>query len=194
MENKELILFHETFKRLYPKLFNFSSYYIYERDDAREIVQDVFLKLWEGNYDIADLKEKGGLDSLLFTMVKNKSLDYIKHKKVVLRYNENKRDEFIKSSISEYTLSDESSLNFLIDKDIERAISKAISELPKPIQKAFVMSRYHNLTYKEIASQLDISEKTVEYRISFALKELRVKLSPYCYMMLILSMSKIILD
>jgi len=184
--DKELMVFRDTFDRLYGKLYNFSSYYIDNKEEAKEVVQDVFLKLWEGTYDILALDKEKKLDSLLFTMTKNKCLDILKHRKVEQRFSDDKKDEYIRSSINEHALSDDSSLELLISKDTEQAIKKAIMELPESVRETFIMSRYHGLTYKEIASKQYISEKTVEYRISYALKELRVKLSPYCYMILIL--------
>ncbi len=183
---KELVLFHETFHRLQGKLTNFCFYYLRDKEESKEIVQDVFLKLWEGDYSLENLHKKSEVDSLLFTMTRNKCLDSLRHKKVELKYNEAKREEFLRYSISEYALSDDNSLKFMISKDIEFAINKAIKELPDSIRETFILNRYNQMTYKEIAIHLAISEKTVEYRISCALKELRTKLSPYNYMLLVL--------
>jgi RNA polymerase sigma-70 factor (ECF subfamily) len=89
-------------------------------------------------------------------------------------------------AISEHALNDDNSLEFIISKDIENAINKAIKELPDSIRETFMLNRYNQMTYKEIAVHLSISEKTVEYRISRALKDLRSKLSPYNYMLLVI--------
>lgn len=183
-KKRELVLFHETFQRLHGKLTNFCFYYLRDREESKEIVQEVFLKLWEGDYNLDDLHKKSEVDSLLFTMTRNRCLDSLRHKKVELKYNEAKREEYLKYSISEHALNDDNSLEFLISKDIEHAINRAIKELPDSIRETFMLNRYNQMTYKEIAVHLGISEKTVEYRISCALKELRSKLSPYNYMLL----------
>ncbi len=187
---KEFVVFRDSFDRLYRKLVNYSSFYISDTEDAKEIVQDVFLKFWEGNFDIIEMEKLSTVDSFLFTVTRNKCLDYLKHKKVVLKFQESKKDEIVRSSIHEHSLSDESSLKFLINKDVKLAIKKAINELPESIKQTFVMNRFKDMTYKEIASYLEISEKTVEYRISAALKELRSKLSPYNYMILLIMSGK----
>lgn len=186
INKKELSIFHSVFYRLYGKLINFSDYYLSDREAAKEVVQDVFLKFWEGNYDIVKLECSGELDPLLYKMTKNKCLDLIRHKKVELKYNEHKREEYLRNTIFEHSLNDDSSIEFIISKDVENAINKAIKELPKSIRETFLLNRHKQMTYKEIAKCLSISEKTVEYRISCALKELRVKLSPYNYMLFIL--------
>ncbi|HBZ24744.1 MAG TPA: hypothetical protein DEO54_00710 [Rikenellaceae bacterium] len=185
-KKSELVLFHETFTRLHGKLTNFCFYYLRDREESREIVQDVFLKLWEGDYNIEDLHKKSEIDSLLFTITRNKCLDSLRHKKVELKYNEAKREEYLSYAISEHALNDDNSLEFIISKDIENAINKAIKELPDSIRETFMLNRYNQMTYKEIAVHLSISEKTVEYRISRALKDLRSKLSPYNYMLLVI--------
>ena len=185
-KESELIVFRDTFTRLYGKLYNFSNYYLSNKEEAKEVVQDVFLKLWEGNYDIILLSHDKKVDSVLFTMTRNKCLDIIKHRKVKLKFSENSKDESVRNSINIHSLSNESSLELLISSDTEKAIKKAIMELPESIRDTFIMSRYHGLTYKEIATKQSVSERTVEYRISYALKELRVKLSPYYYVMFIL--------
>ena len=132
------------------------------------------------------------MDSLLFTITRNKWLDSLRHKKVELKYNESKRDEYLRYAISEHALNDDNSLEFIISKDIEHALNKAIKELPESIRETFMLNRYNHMTYKEIAAHLGISEKTVEYRISCALKELRSKLSPYNYMLLVLFSESVI--
>ena len=86
-KDEELMVFRDTFDRLYGKLYNFSSYYIDNKEEAKEVVQDVFLKLWEGTYDILALDKEKKLDSLLFTMTKNKCLDILKHRKVEQRFS-----------------------------------------------------------------------------------------------------------
>ncbi len=185
-KKKELVLFHETFLRLHGKLTNFCFYYLRDKEESKEIVQDIFLKLWEGDYSLEDLHKRSEVDSLLFTMTRNRCLDVLRHKKVELKFNEAKRDEFLRYSISEHALNDDNSLEFIISKDIEHAINKAIKELPDTIRETFMLNRYNQMTYKEIAVHLGISEKTVEYRISCALKELRSKLSPFNYMLLVI--------
>ncbi len=191
-KKRELVLFHETFLRLHGKLTNFCFYYLRDREESKEIVQEVFLKLWEGDYSLENLHRKSEIDSLLFTMTRNRCLDSLRHKKVELKFNEAKRDEFLRYSISEHALNDDNSLEFMISKDIEHAINKAIKELPDTIRETFMLNRYNQMTYKEIATHLSISEKTVEYRISCALKELRTKLSPYNYMLLVILSENVI--
>ncbi len=127
-KKRELVLFHETFLRLHGKLTNFCFYYLRDREESKEIVQEVFLKFWEGDYNIEKLYKKSEIDSLLFTITRNKCLDSLRHKKVEMKYNDAKREEYLRYAISEQTLSDDNSLEFIISKDIEHAINRSIKE------------------------------------------------------------------
>ena len=69
--------------------------------------------------------------------------------------------------------------NFYIEEELIRKIEKSIQDLPENYRQAFEMNRFQDMTYKEIASHLNISSKTVDYRIQQALKILRIKLKDY---------------
>ncbi len=177
--------FKNAFQNLYGKLFNYTLYYLKSEDEARETVQEIFVKVWENGERL--LTED--IDGLLFTMARNRCFDKIKHRRVKRRYEEHESDA--SSSLALCTLRDNSSLDLLVSKDTEKAIRNALNALPKSIRETFLMNRFNNMTYKEIAQNLGISEKTVEYRISCALRELRKKLSPYAFFVLLFYMDGI---
>ena len=77
----------------------------------------------------------------------------------------------------------------LLINELSKHIQKAIDELPPSYKEAFIMHRFRNLSYKEIAEVLDVSPKTVDYRIQQALKILRVKLKDYLPILLSLLMN-----
>lgn len=159
----------------YKPLCYFAQRFVFDLDTAREIVQDVFVRIWEKR---DSLPVEIPLKNYLFTSVRNKCLDYLKHLKI--------ESEFEKMRIKEVQESDTLSLNpvedpldGLVTEELENAIKGAIEDLPDKCREIFELSRYKGLKYREIAVALNISVKTVETQMSRALKSLREKLSNF---------------
>ncbi|MGE4289225.1 MAG: RNA polymerase sigma-70 factor [Salinivirgaceae bacterium] len=160
--------FEDIFKTNYSFLVNVAFGVLKDRDDARDIVQQVFLKLWnlrdEVNFD-------QNMRAYLHRSVINTALNFIdKNKRIV---NEEQSADNIFDSLQVKPNSD-----YLSD-EVELAIKKAIAALPDKCQTVFSLSRFSDLSNKEIAEELNISLKAVEKHISKALRDLRVSLKPY---------------
>ena len=139
--------------------------YINDYEKAEDIVQDVFVKVWQ-NFD--ELKQMDNLKGYLFKAVKNSCLNYLKHAKVKQKFVV--RSEDFNSSL------EKSAEEYKIDEEIHNRIHVAVSKLPDHWRKAFVFSKYDNLKYHEIALEMNISQKTVEKYISKSLHFLRGEL------------------
>lgn len=157
--------FESLFNRYCQPLINFSRRIVYETETAENIVQDVFVKLWENR---KNLKEYTSIKSYLFTITRNESLKYQIHQAVV-----RESEETVKDLHSSVETPDEQ----LIESELESYIHKAIDLLPQKRREIFMMNRFNELTYKEIAEVLNISLKTVETQMGRALKHLRENLS-----------------
>ncbi len=142
---------------------------------SEEVVQETFVKLWENR---KTLNITSSLKSYLFRAVRNSSLNVIKHEKIKDKYK----------SYNEYEIKNHSaSLDEEIDaSELEIKIRKSIDLLPSERKKAFIMSRYEGLKYKEIAEKLNISKKTVENQIGKALKFLKSELAEYMTIIVLL--------
>ena len=155
--------FTETFDRYYPGLCYYADKFIHDTDESRSLVQQVFVDLWVKRHKLAI---EQSLKAYLFTAVKNYSLDYLKHKLVETKYLRETQHEPV-----------------MIDRDlIEEAelnarINSAIEELPEKCREIFILCRFGELRYGEIALKLGISIKTVEMQMGIALKKLRAKLT-----------------
>ena len=163
--------FDIVYKQYYGGLCAFASQFV-SMDEAEEIVQDVMLWLWENRQTIAGEKT---LKSLLFTITKNKCLNSISHQEVRQRVHEKLYEKYI----TQFEDPDFYIFNELLEK-----LDEAMKKLPEDYRRAFEMNRFDDMTYKEIAVQLQISEKTIAYRISQALKILRVELKDYLPLLL----------
>lgn len=161
-------IFDQLFADYYVNLCRFAYTYLRDDDTSEEIVQEVFIALWEQR-ETLDINTS--LRSFLYTSVKNRSLNYIRNSKT-RNYHENEFAMEQHSKVSHI-------INFCEREELNYLIDQAIKELPVQCRTIFELSRHQNLTYCEIAQQMDISAKTVENQMGIALKRLRGKLSPY---------------
>ncbi len=153
--------FELLFRRFRPGLVYFAMGIVNNRSDAEEIVQDMFVAIWDRKDQLAF---DDSLKNYLFTGVKNKCLNHIK--KAKLQFSE-MPDEFPIAS-QDALISDH-----LQSRETENRIHFLIDQLPTKCRMVFLLSRMQELSYKEIAVVMDISPKTVENQIGIALKFLK---------------------
>ena len=160
--------FEELFRLYFTPLTYLAKKYMNDIETAKEIVHDVFINLWEKR-DTIDLNKP--VKSYLFTSLNNKCINYIRDNK---KFNHNiiELDDF--NNDSNWESSDK-----LVECELEDKINTTINSLPEKCRQIFIMNRFDNLKYKEIANKLGISIKTVEAQMSKALKVLRENLIDY---------------
>lgn len=156
--------FKKLFENLYPALCRHSIQLVHNSEVAEDIVQEQFIYLWENRLKISIYKTCEGY---LYKAVRNKSIDYLRSKYVRIKFEDN--DNFI-------DVIDDKSIGVLGEiqenEQIEM-ITKAIECLPEKCQIIFSMSRFSDLSNKEIAEKLSVSEKTVENQITIAIKKIK---------------------
>ena len=171
LKNDDKISFEKIYTLFYTRLINFSLEYVVDIEIAREIVQDSFLSLWESR---SRLRDDTNISSMLFTITRNNSLNYLKHMIAQRKYNEYEKQRLAQFQLNYIALKDNSSQK-IIYKELREGIEAAIDQLPPKCRKIFEMSRMKDLKHKEIASRLNISIKTVDNHISEALKRIRIQ-------------------
>ena len=168
--------FSRVYSIYFPKLVRFAREFVLSTEDAENIIQDIFIYLWEHQEILGSLSN---LNAFLFVLVKNRCIDFIRQKKLV----ERKREEFEMVMDKELQLKmyalQQFDENALSADDIEVILINAINSLPEKCREVFILSRMEGLKYREIAERLNISTKTVENQIITALKKLRVELKDY---------------
>lgn len=157
----------KTFRMIFDRhsevILNFIYYKCGNMTQAEDITQDAFVKLWKNCKNVLFEKAK----SFLMKVAQNAFFNELKHKKVILKYNQ---QNF--SSI-QYDYSPE----FLMEeKEFMLLLQRSISELPQKQREVFLLSRKDKKTYKEIAEIIGLTQKAVERRMHLALLELREKL------------------
>ncbi|MCE2615924.1 MAG: RNA polymerase sigma-70 factor [Phocaeicola sp.] len=171
--------FDKIYKIYYPKLVRFANTYLLSISDSENIVQDIFLQVWEAH---GNIPYGNHIHAYLFTAVKNRCIDFLRSLK--------KRETSHLSDVEQkeldlklYSLEMFDEQGFTLD-ELEKAITDAIASLPESCRRIFLLSRMEGLTYKEIAEQLDVSINTVEGQMSVALRKLRSVLKDYLYLFL----------
>ena len=178
--------FKQVFESFYPRLLRFAIEYVKDKREAENILQDVFLTLWEKRNT---LKTDTNLTAYLLTLVKSQCLNYLKHKRVVEAYSKKTQTTNEQETIFNYYAISKFNPEQIDIESLELLVEKAISELPEQCRKVFELSRYDGLKYKEIAKKMNISVKTVETHMSNALKILRINLKDSFLIWLFLQMN-----
>lgn len=166
--------FEAVYREYYKGLCAFASQYLTDIEECEEIVQDVMMWLWENR---SALVAEMSVKSLLFTIVKNKCLNNIAHMQIKQRVHEDLYAKF------EEQFEDP---DLYLEGELMTKLDKAIRDLPTDYRVAFTMNRFENCTYAEIAEKMNVSSKTIAYRISQALKILREDLRDYIPLLLFL--------
>lgn len=158
--------FDALFRKYYPILCYYGKQFL-DIEDAKECVQDTMLWLWDNR---ENLEINSSLSNYLCTIVRNRALNNI-HR------------EQIKIKVETSFFNENTALNYSTDlcqlNELTTLIKDAIISLPESYRKTFILHRFKGLTYKEISENLEISPKTVDYRIQQALKILRNRLHDY---------------
>jgi len=155
--------FNQLFYAYSSKLYHFSYGYLKSKEDAEELVQDVFSKVWEKR---KKLDEEAKFRSYLFTIAFNNIKKHFRAKSILNRYLEQLE---LKNESSEDLQADYQSLKSLVDQ--------LVDQMPEKRKAVFIKSRYEGKNASEISEEMAISKSTVENHLNQALKYLRKHLT-----------------
>lgn len=172
--------YEDIYNEFFGVLYHLCLQYLHDEKIAEEIVQDTFLKLWEIR---ESLNDQINIRNFLYTITKNNCLNYLRNQKIALKHQENMK--YLEMQFNYEAL--EKLGNYIQFQELRNKIDDAISKLPAEVTQTFKLSRFEELSYKEIATQQSISIKTVEAHISKALRILRVELKDYLPLIYLIS-------
>ena len=171
MQQGDKKAFDTLFRKYYPMLCAYAHRFV-DLEDAEETVQDTLLWLWENK---KTLIIKTSLSAYLFKMIHHRALNRLAQQDAINRANTlfyEKMQEMLQDT------------DYYQIEELTRRIKDAVNLLPPSYREAFVMHRFHDISYKEIAAILNVSTKTVDYRIQQALKQLKIELKDYLPLLL----------
>lgn len=177
MQKGDRKAFDTLFRKYFVPLCTYSRHFV-GLEDAKEVVQDVMLWIWENR---ETQKIEYSFSQYIFKAVYNRSIN-------IIVQNEVKQRAHTIYSQKIHSMLQETDVCQL--DELSRRLKDALDNLPDSYREAFIMSRFKNMSYKEIAQILEVSPKTVDYRIQQALKILRVKLKDYLPLLLLEIFSK----
>jgi len=164
--------FESIYNEFYDMIYYLCIQYLQDKKVSEDISQNTFLKLWEVR---ENLGEDDNIRNFLYTITKNNCLNYLRNQKIVLKYkNYIGYQETMFNYESMIKLGD-----YLEYTELKEKIDDIINKFPEEIRQTFLLSRHTDLKYKEIADKQNISVKTVEARISKALRILRENLKDF---------------
>lgn len=182
MKQDDPATFQQLYAHYYLALCVYARRFTRSKEIAEEVVQEVFLKLWEHQ---RQLTISDSLKGYLYTAVRNQCLDHLKHLQVVHKFDEY-YSHLLKEAEDLYIFSQESGDAIMIANELEKSVTEAIDSLPEQCRKIFMMSRFDGLKHQVIADNLGVTINTVQRQISIALEKLRVALKKYFTLFLLL--------
>ncbi|MDO8951255.1 MAG: RNA polymerase sigma-70 factor, partial [Draconibacterium sp.] len=163
--NGDQTAFELLFRFYYPGLVTFVAHIISDRDEAEEIVQDFFVNLWTVRKNI---QKPTSLKSYFFVSVKNRAFNYLKKEQIREKTFAQLKELVEKDFLYQPDL--------FVESELQQQITKAMEKLPERTREVFMLSRFMVISNDVIATQLELSKRTVETQISNALKILREEL------------------
>ncbi len=161
-------LFNKIFCNYYQDLIIYAYYYLHDMEECRDIVQSVFMKLWQDRGSLQLQNDK--VKFYLTASVRNKALDYLRHQNITVTH---------KTEI-DIQIEEMSEIEHVIHhSELYNSYCLALEKMPETLRAPFIMHREMGLKYKEIAQMLELSERTVESRMSKALDFLRIFLKDF---------------
>jgi RNA polymerase sigma-70 factor (ECF subfamily) len=158
------------FKLYYSRLCSYAATFVKSPDLADEIVQETFIKFWEYR---SSIQVDSSFKSYIFRSVHNNCINYLKKSEVLRRQTRQMADEIIYHNELALRNFSPGIIDDLISEELEAKMNSALNDLPFQARKIFMLSRFEQLSYNEIADSLKISVNTVKTQMKRTLSKLR---------------------
>ena len=159
--------FNIIYERNYQRSFMFAKSYVHDDMIAEDIVSDSLVKYWR----LISTQKGEATEALLLSILRNKALDYLRHKAV--------HDAAIENLSIRISTLEACDPEEIFREEIRTILQRTLQSLPEQTRRIFEMSRFENKTVKEIAIETNLTVKGVEYHITKTLKVLRINLKDY---------------
>lgn len=179
----DLKIFNQLFADYQGRFIRFANLYVRDIALAEDFTIEAMMYYWENRQN---LSAGSNIHAYILTIIKHKCINHLQHIQVreeVSAQMQNHAQWELNTRISTLEACDP---NELFSAEAQEIVNKTLASLPEQTRKIFIMSRYHNKSYKEIAEELEMTTKGVEYHIARALKKLQVNLKDYLPMMIFL--------
>lgn len=169
------INFNSIYTAYYRKAFLFTLSYVHNDQVAEDIVSEAIIHLWE----LSKKQEVANVEAILITYIRSKSLNYLKHIQVRENVFQTLQDKGLRELEIRITTLEACDPNEILSDELRAKVKTLLADMPEKTRMAFVRDRLDGKSHKEIAEELGISVKGVEYHIGRAVKILRDNLKDY---------------
>lgn len=160
--------YSEIFERYSRLLLRHAFRLLNDNEEAQDVVQEVFVMLWEKRDTIDPDKS---FSSYLYSLVRNRIFNLLSHKKVVLKYAES----FDQFRVEGYNITEDT----VRENELAKIIEREVELLPERMREVFLLNKKHGMSYQEIGEQLDISPDTAKQQVYKAVKILKPKIDDF---------------
>jgi len=175
MDLNQASSFNEIYTTFYRKSYLYVKSYVHDDMAAEDIATEALVILWKK----MKLETINPVSPFLFTILKNRSLDYLKHQSIKRSTHDTIAEALNRELEIRTAALEASDPNDIFSKEIQKIIETTLNQLPEKTREIFVLSRFGNKPHKEIAELFNISVKGVDYHIMQSVKELRSALKDY---------------
>lgn len=185
MENSaDLKTFNQLFADYQGRFIRFANMYVRDTAVAEDFTIDALMYYWENRHT---LEANSNIPAYVLTVIKHKCINYLQHIQVREDVNEQLINHAKWELETRISTLEACNPNELFTVEAQEIVNKTLASLPEQTRRIFIMSRYQNKSHKEIAEQLGITPKGVEYHIARALKRLHTELKDYLQIFIFLS-------
>jgi RNA polymerase sigma-70 factor (ECF subfamily) len=170
IKNNDEEFFKILFRLYYSRLCVYAATFVRVPDLAEEIVQETFIKLWENR---AVINVEKSFRAYIFRSVHNNCINYLKNSEVMRRQSAQMREEILYHNEVALRHLSSAIIDDLISEELEKKLNNVLDAMPPQARKIFMLSRFDQLSYQEIADDMGISVNTVKTQMKRALAKLR---------------------
>lgn len=188
MENRnanisELKLFNQLFSDYQALFIRFAQTYLQEKSLSEDIVIESIMYYWERRHT---LSPDSNIPAYILEIIKHKCLNYLRHQQIRDNVSYDMQTHIRQVQQLRIASLEACDPQELFTQEAQELIKKALEEMPEKTREIFIMSRFQDKSYKEIAEAMHLSVKSVEFHISKALKILKVKLKDYLWLLMLI--------
>lgn len=173
---EDIIVFNKLYEEYHLRFLRFANSYVRDEHVAEDITIEALMYYWENRHNV---DVQSSIPGYILTVIKHKSLNYLRHVAVCEEYSEHIKNYYQWELNSRITSLKSCEPYELFTTEIQGIVKNTLNSLPEQTRKIFIMSRYEHKSHKEIAAQLNMTTKGVEFQMSKAFKLLRVNLKDY---------------
>lgn len=180
----DLKTFNQLFTDYQGRFIRFANLYVRDTDVAEDFTIEALMYYWENRHT---LDANSNVPAYVLTIIKHKCMNYLQHMQVREEANQQLQNHARWELDTRISTLDACNPNELFTAEAQEIVNKTLASLPEQTRRVFILSRYQNKSHKQIAEELGMTTKGVEYHIARALKKLQVSLKDYLPFFLLLS-------